>query len=105
MNFKPPQTARNPHVRTFKVDDNFRGVVYAPEGGGTLVLLKVLPHDDAYAWARKLDAAANPVTRGLEIWNADALERVTPTRTRRSPRSSGGSGRGRRPASTPPTSP
>ncbi|GAA3740044.1 superfamily I DNA/RNA helicase [Spinactinospora alkalitolerans] len=83
LNFKPPAGARNRHIRTFKVDNFHRGVVFAPEGGGTLLLLKVLPHDDAYAWAAKLDAGVNSATRGLEVWDAEGLERVTPAMERR----------------------
>jgi hypothetical protein len=42
--------ARDPRVRTIRIDKFWRGVVLAPAKGDTYCLLTVLPHDDAYAY-------------------------------------------------------
>src|SRR5438270_12562752 len=46
--------ARDPRMRTIRVTDFWRGVVLAPDDGSEIFLLvKVVPHDEAYGWAAK----------------------------------------------------
>lgn len=78
LNFKPPSGRRSRSIFTFKVDNFYRGVVLAPPDGDSYLLLKVLPHDPAYAWANKQDAGVNRLTGAVEIWDAEGLERATP---------------------------
>jgi hypothetical protein len=82
--------ARDPRMRTIRVTDFWRGVVLAPDDGSdTFLLVKVLPHDDAYAWAAKRVYSTNTATRALEVRNAVALDELTPlyeTAARTAPR-------------------
>ncbi|MFI0445118.1 UvrD-helicase domain-containing protein [Actinomadura sp. 6N118] len=72
-------SAKDPRIRTIRINDNYRGVVLAPDDGSeTFTLLKVLPHDKAYDWARKRKITVNSVTLGLEIRNVEAIEELTP---------------------------
>ncbi|MEV0402981.1 DEAD/DEAH box helicase [Actinoallomurus sp. NPDC050550] len=71
--------ARDPRIRTIRITGSWRGVVLAPDdGSGTFLLLKVMQHDDAYAWAVKRVFTVNSVTRGLEVRNIAAIEELTP---------------------------
>ncbi|KUL47644.1 hypothetical protein ADL28_32075 [Streptomyces violaceusniger] len=71
------EKARDPRIRTIRINSFMRGVVLAPESGDSFLLLKVMPHDDAIAWAVKHRATVNSATRGIELRNDVALERAT----------------------------
>lgn len=70
--------AKDPQIRTIRIDQSTRGVVLAPQTGETFVLLRVMPHDKAIAWAVKQRASINAVTRAVEIRDAATLDEITP---------------------------
>lgn len=70
--------ARNPRFRSIRVDQSWRGIVLAPERGDVYTLLKVLPHDDAYDWARRSSLSVNTATGGIEIRDAAELDQRLP---------------------------
>ncbi|MFD9946730.1 UvrD-helicase domain-containing protein [Nonomuraea sp. NPDC059023] len=70
--------ARDERFRTIRIDKFWRGVVLAPETGESYTLLKVLPHDDAYAWAQRRRASVNTVTGRIEIADGAAIEATLP---------------------------
>ncbi|MGV9611246.1 UvrD-helicase domain-containing protein [Nocardia xishanensis] len=63
------RTACNDRYRSIRINQSMRGIVLAPASGDTYVLLKVLPHDDAYAWAARRDVSVNPAFGVVEIWD------------------------------------
>lgn len=67
----------DPRLKTLRIDKFYRGVVLAPETGTSFLLLRVLPHDDAIAWARTHRASVNAATQGIEIRDDIALERLS----------------------------
>lgn len=77
--------ARDPHIRTIRIDQSTRGVVLAPDSGDTYVLLRVMPHDKAIAWAIKQKASINTVTRSVEIRDIAMLDELTPAYERIAP--------------------
>lgn len=71
--------ARDPRMRSIRITGSWRGVVLAPDDGSeTFLLLKVMEHDAAYAWAVKRAASINAATGGLEVRNVAAIEELTP---------------------------
>jgi hypothetical protein len=70
---------RDPRFRTIRIDKFWRGVVLAPETGDVYTLLKVLPHDDAYAWAERRRASVNSATGRIEIRDTAAIDQAFPT--------------------------
>ncbi|WP_455360478.1 UvrD-helicase domain-containing protein [Streptomyces sp. SYSU K21746] len=70
--------AKDPHIRTIRIAQGTRGVVLAPDRGDTFVLLRVMPHDKAIAWAIKQKASINAVTRAVEIRDIAMLDELTP---------------------------
>ncbi|MFJ1610194.1 UvrD-helicase domain-containing protein [Streptomyces sp. NPDC088253] len=71
--------ARDPRMRTIRINDFWRGVVLAPDdGSGVFLLINVVPHDDAYTWAAKRLYTVNTATRALEVRNVVAIEQLTP---------------------------
>ncbi|WP_433340620.1 UvrD-helicase domain-containing protein [Streptomyces sp. CA-253872] len=77
--------ARDPLIRTIRIDHGTRGVVLAPDTGDTYVLLRVLPHDEANRWAVKQKASINTATRGVELRDIEVLEELTPVYERVAP--------------------
>ncbi|VBA35358.1 ATP-dependent DNA helicase UvrD2 [Mycobacterium innocens] len=74
--------ARNPRFRSIRIDQSWRGIVLAPEAGDVFTLLKVLPHDDAYAWAQRSNVSVNTATGGIEIRDEEAIDRTLPQLTK-----------------------
>ncbi|CAM5547382.1 DNA helicase [Streptomyces canarius] len=70
--------ARDRQIRTIRIDQFWRGVVLAPATGDTFVLLRVMQHDKAIAWAKKQRSSINEVTRAVEIRDAATLDELTP---------------------------
>lgn len=68
------KNARNPQYRSIRITQFWRGIVLAPMNGDTYTLLKVLPHDDAYAWAERRTVSVNSATGGIEVRDEDALD-------------------------------
>jgi mRNA-degrading endonuclease RelE of RelBE toxin-antitoxin system len=67
-------STRDPRTRTVRVDDNYRGIVMAPEQGDTFLLVHVLKHSDADKWVGRNRFAVNVATGALEVSDAVALE-------------------------------
>ncbi|MEY2229746.1 MULTISPECIES: UvrD-helicase domain-containing protein [Streptomyces] len=70
------ENPRDPRIRTLRVNKFMRGVVLAPESGDSFLLLKVMAHDDAIAWALSHRATVNSATHGIELRDDIALERA-----------------------------
>ncbi|MBQ0985288.1 UvrD-helicase domain-containing protein [Streptomyces sp. F63] len=70
--------AKDQQIRTIRIDQFWRGVVLAPPSGDTFVLLRVMQHDKAIAWAKKQKSSINAVTRAVEIRDAATLDEITP---------------------------
>lgn len=73
--------ARNPRFRSIRIDQSWRGIVLAPVTGNVFTLLKVLHHDDAYAWAQRSNISVNSATGGIEIRDEAELDRQIPEMT------------------------
>lgn len=73
IHLEKPNSARDDRIRTVRVDQSVRGVV-VQLGEGRYALLRVLPHDDAYAWASRQRFDINPVTGIVEILDVPTIE-------------------------------
>ncbi|SCL26064.1 UvrD/REP helicase N-terminal domain-containing protein [Micromonospora pallida] len=79
LHLESVHNARDPRMRTIRINDFWRGVVLAPDDGSdTFLLLSVVPHDGAYTWAAKRLYTVNTATRALEVRNVVAIEQLTP---------------------------
>ncbi|MEU7810431.1 UvrD-helicase domain-containing protein [Micromonospora chalcea] len=70
--------AKDPRIRTIRINQFYRGVVLAPDSGDEYLLLTVLPHDDANAYATSRRFTVNQALGVLEVRNQQALEGITP---------------------------
>ncbi|MBY8855411.1 UvrD-helicase domain-containing protein [Nocardia sp. CA2R105] len=79
LHLESVEKARDPRMRTIRITDFWRGVVLAPDDGSDIfLLLRVLPHDDAYGWAAKRLYTINTATRAVEVRDVVAIEQLTP---------------------------
>ncbi|MCX4391269.1 AAA family ATPase [Micromonospora peucetia] len=79
LHLESVNNARDPRMRTIRINDFWRGVVLAPDDGSDIfLLLSVVPHDGAYTWAAKRLYTVNTATRALEVRNVVAIEQLTP---------------------------
>ena len=72
------QHPKDDRVRTIRIDINWRGVVLAPETGDTYCLLKVLPHEKAYAYARSRKFTVNQALGVFDVHDEAAREEARP---------------------------
>lgn len=77
LDFKRPKGAANKHVRTARVNDNYRAVLVnagADDDNSTLWLVAVKKHDDAYKFAENLTLQVNEKTGAAELYDPIALD-------------------------------
>lgn len=79
LHLEPIKGALDPNVRTVRVNQGIRGIVAAPKGGETFVLIDVLPHDEATKWCLRKRLNVNDVTGALEIYDVAEVPGVEDT--------------------------
>lgn len=77
INYETIKAARDPNLRSIRIDQDWRGIVFKPDRGDLYILLHVDHHDEAYQWAERRKMAINPVTGALQIVNLESVESVT----------------------------
>ena len=74
INYEAIKAARDPNLRSIRIDQDWRGIVFKPDRGDLYILLHVDHHDDAYRWAERRKMSVNPVTGALQIVNLESVE-------------------------------
>jgi hypothetical protein len=72
------QRCKDDRIRTIRIDQFWRGVVFAPDAGDTYCLLKVLPHEKAYEYAASHKLSVNQTLGVIEVRDAAAIEQIQP---------------------------
>ena len=67
INYETIEGAKDPKLRSVRVDQSYRGIVMAPDEGNVYMLLWVDKHDDAYQWARNRIVQIHPETGSLQV--------------------------------------
>jgi superfamily I DNA/RNA helicase/mRNA-degrading endonuclease RelE of RelBE toxin-antitoxin system len=73
-NYEKIKTARDPNLRSVRIDQAYRGIVLKPETGNLYILLWVDKHDDAYAWATKHVCQVHPKTGAIQVLQVEDVE-------------------------------
>lgn len=82
--------ATDPHVRTVRVDQHWRGIVFYPGESDVYVLTRVLGHDDAISYAKSVNFGINPLTGAIEVTDVAQLESVAADLADQAPTTPGG---------------
>jgi superfamily I DNA/RNA helicase len=67
INYENIHGAKDPNLKSVRLDKDWRGIVFKPSKGDVYVLLYVDHHDDAYRWAENRKLAINPVTGAMQM--------------------------------------
>jgi len=79
INYEKIQAARDPNLKSIRIDQDWRGIVFKPDSGDVYVLLYVDHHDAAYRWAERRKLSINPVTGAMQIVLVqEAIQEVGP---------------------------
>jgi hypothetical protein len=79
INYEKINGARDPNLRSVRLDRDWRGIVFKPNSGDVYVLLYVDRHDDAYRWAENRKLAINPVTGAMQLVILESVAERAPT--------------------------
>ncbi len=67
FHYEKIRAARDPHLRSVRIDGDWRGIVFVPPRSDLYVLLYVDHHDAAYRWAEHRKLTINPVTGAMQV--------------------------------------
>ena len=79
INYESINGARDPNLKSVRMDQDWRGIVFKPEAGDVYVLLYVDHHDEAYRWALNRRMTINPVTGAIQMIMTEPLAVVPET--------------------------
>ena len=69
INYEPIKKARDPKLRSVRIDEAYRGIVLKPDSGNVFVLLYVDHHDKAYQWAENKVCGIHPEIGSIQIFD------------------------------------
>ncbi|MFD1893352.1 AAA family ATPase [Ottowia beijingensis] len=78
INYENINGARDPNLKSVRLDGDWRGIVFKPSAGDVYVLLYVDHHDDAYRWAEKRKLTINPVTGAMQMLTVESVAEPGP---------------------------
>jgi hypothetical protein len=73
INYETIKAARDKSLRSIRIDQDWRGIVFKPDRGDVYVLMYVDKHDKAYRWAENRRVAINPVTGALQVFATESV--------------------------------
>lgn len=91
LNYEAIRAARDPKMRSLRVDRDYRAIVLQPDQGNTHLLLWADKHDQAYAWASRHECHVNAETGAIQLYAPDP-NAPTPPAEREGPEDSGPAG-------------
>ncbi len=78
INYENINGARDPNLKSVRLDGDWRGIVFKPATGDVYVLLYVDHHDDAYRWAENRKLTINPVTGAMQMLTFESATEQVP---------------------------
>lgn len=75
INYEKINAAKDSQLRSVRIDQDWRGIVFKPTTGNLYVMLYVDHHDDAYRWAANRKMTINPVTGAMQLLNIETVVR------------------------------
>ncbi len=67
INYEKIHASKDANLKSVRIDQDWRGIVFKPESGDVYVLMYVDHHDEAYRWAERRKLAINPVTGAMQV--------------------------------------
>lgn len=79
INYEKIQHSRDKNYRSIRIDQQYRGIIRAPDNGSVYLILWVGKHDDAYKWAQTNECRVNTITGALQVYESSAEPAPTDT--------------------------
>lgn len=73
IRYESIQGARDKSLRSVRIDQDWRGIVFKPDKGDVYVLMYVDHHDAAYRWAENRRVAIHPVTGAMQVFSVESV--------------------------------
>jgi superfamily I DNA/RNA helicase len=73
MNYETIKGARDKNLKSVRIDQDWRGIIFKPASGDLYVLMYVDHHDAAYRWAEGRKVAVNPTTGALQLFAVEPI--------------------------------
>lgn len=73
LNYECIKQAKDPNLRSLRIDKSYRAIVMHPPAGDVYVVLWVDKHDDAYTWACKYRCGINPKVGNLQLFAVEEI--------------------------------
>ena len=70
--------ARDRNLRSVRIDQDWRGILFKPDQGDLFILLHLGHHDEAYRWAENRRLSINPATGALQVVMLDSTQAAPP---------------------------
>ena len=67
INYEKIHSSKDVNLKSVRIDQDWRGIVFKPDSGDVYVLMYVAHHDEAYRWAERRKLAINPVTGAMQV--------------------------------------
>jgi superfamily I DNA/RNA helicase len=80
INYEKIKVAKDPNLRSVRIDEAYRGIVLKPDTGDVYVLLWVDHHDKAYKWAENKSCSVHPEIGSLQVYDVKQTEQAGDTR-------------------------
>jgi hypothetical protein len=79
INYETIRKAKDKNLRSVRIDNDWRGIVFKPDTGDVYVLMYVDKHDEAYRWAESRRVAINQVTGAMQLFVVENRTEEEPT--------------------------
>ncbi len=76
INYEKIKVAKDPNLRSVRIDEAYRGIVLKPDTGDVYVLLWVDHHDKAYKWAENKSCSVHPEIGSLQVYDVKQTEQA-----------------------------
>ncbi len=74
INYEKIVRAKDPNLRSVRIDKSYRSIVLKPDTGNVYVLLWIDHHDKAYKWAENKSYKIHPETGSLQVINVEEIK-------------------------------
>lgn len=74
INYEKIVRAKDPNLRSVRIDQSYRSIVLKPDTGNVYVLLWIDHHDKAYKWAENKSYKIHPETGSLQVIDVEEIK-------------------------------
>ena len=85
INYERIQGAKDKNLRSVRIDQAYRGIIFQAPKDNVFIWLHVDQHDDAYQWASTRKMSVNPVNGALTLTNLNFVEETVQRRAAPTP--------------------